>query len=133
MFRSRKRLKWGIGAGATLTIALLFHVVKQSDTFLQAVAFNQDRVQSQAVQMYDGKPATSLEKTPQARTHAFTPERLNHNRQISKSFDRKSKKEECHEDKKDEQDHDEDDWYGEDIESTNLSHANMSFLIYSHR
>ena len=47
----QKWLKWGIGAGGTLAIALLFQAVRQNDTYLEAVAANQDSQKKQTAQI----------------------------------------------------------------------------------
>ncbi len=53
----QKWLKWGIGASGTLAIALLFQGVRENDTFLEAVAANQDPQKKQPAQINNSGPA----------------------------------------------------------------------------
>ncbi|OUM86118.1 MAG: hypothetical protein BAA01_01960 [Bacillus thermozeamaize] len=53
MSKPNKWIKWGIGAGGTLVIALLFQGIRQNDAFLEAVAANQDSQEKRTAQITD--------------------------------------------------------------------------------
>lgn len=120
--RSRKWLKWGIGAGATISIALLFQTVKQSDVFSQAVASNLQHQPSPTATApktdtvqpfyftFPQEPETSWEKAPQARTHAspVAPDEDDHDHHEKDKEDRDDK--DKWNKRKRNKNHDEDDW-----------------------